>query len=312
MARAVTTPLRLPKSGHYTAATLKTYEGARVRMDFRGGDLVLVRVRKVWRLHLRVVHSNGRHASIPISRIVRVSLAESDQRAAKRRPKFPRTSLLARKLPVQKRVPGRILRNIGMGLTLAGGGAMLVVAGLVSTPEYENDATVRSVGIASLVVLLAGIPPWVAGSVRTKTHAGNPHAHRSRKLYRRLGMGLTFGGLGLAALGAGVGGAILVNYNLDMDNSGSLVGLMMVYIITAASISTGLLASLFVGVPMWIAAATAPEASGSTGPKQRSHAPVRLPTAMGYVPDPHHQRWTGRRALRHQPRAHIFTVGGRF
>jgi len=310
MARAATTPL--PRSGHYTAATLKTYEGARVRMDLRGGDLVLVRVRKVWRLHLRVVHSNGRYASIPISRIVRVSLAELDQRAAKRSPILPRSSTLLPKLPPPKRVPGRILRNIGMGLTLAGGSAMAVVAGLNSTSEYENDATVRSVGIASLVVLLAGIPPWVAGSVRTKTHAGNPHAHRSRKLYRRLGMGLTFSGLGLAALGGGVGGAILANYNMDLDNAGSVVGLVMVYIITVASISTGLLASLFVGVPMWIAAVTAPEASGSTGPKQRSHAPVPPPTAMGYVPDPHHQQWTGRRALTHQPRAHIFTVGGRF
>jgi hypothetical protein len=303
IARAATTPS--PRSGHYTAATLKTYEGAWVRLDLKGGSVALVHVRKVWRLHLRVVHSNGRYASIPISRIVRVSLAELDQRAAKRRSKLPGSSSLRPKASPSKNVPGRIVRNVGMVMTLGALGAVVTVAGLGFAFGNEFGTAVQSVGGVSLVVLLAGIPTWIVGGVDTRIHSGNPQAEKNRKWYRAWGMGLTFGGLGLAALSAGIGVAVVAR-SYDMITS------MLTIIIAGTIGGSGLLTSLLIGVPMWSAAAADSGASGAPGPKQRSPPPVPPSTAMGFVPDPHHQRWTGRRALRHQPRAHIFTVGGRF
>ncbi|MFH2009045.1 MAG: hypothetical protein ABI333_20815 [bacterium] len=199
-----------------------------------------------------------------------------------------RRSEVAGQFRLGEPIPGRTLLNAGIGLTVGG----VVVGAAAGVPLIvlggREDCTgvigclpaTLSAGIfvASLsgAALGVGVPLWVAGAVRGQTRAG-PGADQKRRRFRRWGMGLTFGGIGLLAVGGVMYGAAWAD--VAKLNAMRWAG--------AVTMQVGAFLSLCIGLPMWIEAVRAAKAA-----KDRKGAAAVSPVAPRIVQalDPEHER----------------------
>jgi len=271
-------------------AQLRPLVGRVVRVTLNGGKQLQARILSAWPGVLRVTFADGRAGAVPRHRIRSVTYLG------------PRFEPLATQDAAES---GKLFAYLGLGLTLGG----LILGGSAAPPLFVvgdrhqcpgildcvPPATTAAILVTALSAsaLAAGVPLWIAGAVRQKVHGRvGPAADRSRRRFRAWGMGLTFTGAGLTA----VGGALLGASAFD---PGRLATLRWTGVVTAP---LGAFVALCIGLPMWVEAVR--KGTGG-GPRADAAPPSRA------VGDPHHHRaWTARH--RPAPPRASFTYGWRF
>ncbi len=279
-----------------SAATLKGYVGLRVRLALGDGYEVVGILRQVWPRHVRVEDSHGRYVSISIRNIRSAASADTPRGS----PLDPRVRKM---LGAKLKVPGKLARNIGIGMTFGGMAAGLIPYFIMRKSEKTSTQAMAGASLGTGLIMYAGVVTWVVGSVYMKTHASHPDAEDNRRTYRILGMGLTLGGLGLTAAGLGIA--------FGMASRGDSLGTAIAGIIIGSALAgTGVLAALLVGVPMWITAAAA-KSTAKDSPRRPRSKPYQVSPLAGTT-DPHHERTFQLRLTGTHPRASIFNFGSRF
>lgn len=280
-----------PRSGvvlvRPSLAQLRPLVGRVVRITLSDGKQLQARILSAWPGVLRVTFADGRAGAVPRNRIRSVTYLG------------PRFIPLATQDAADS---GKLFTYLGLGFTLGGlllGGSaappLFVVGERQQCPgvlDCVPPATTAAILITALSAsaLAAGVPLWIAGAVRRKVHGRTgPPAARARRRFRAWGMGLTFTGTGLAAVGAALLGAGVS----DPDRlnalrwSGAVIAPLGVFI------------ALCIGLPMWVEAVR----KGPAAPTPRATPPAALE-------DPHHLRsWHTR--YRPTPPSTTFAYGWR-
>ncbi len=204
---------------------------------------------------------------------------------------------------------GKIFAHLGLGLTIGA----VVLGGALAPPLYVLGSNYQCPGILDCVppattaailvttlsasALIAGVPLWIAGVVRQKVHGREgPAAARARRRFRAWGMGLTFTGAGLTAVGSALLG---VSASAGVSANQSQTTLRWAGGVTA---SLGVFVALCIGLPMWVEAVR-------KGPS--TEASTNRATSPRTLWDPHHQdSWSAHH--RPTPLTATFAYGWRF
>lgn len=202
--------------------------------------------------------------------------------------------------------PGRGLARAGLGITLASVGLGLGVATPLMIAGHRQQcepmfcvtrAEVTGVFLAGLagIGLLVGIPMWVAGAVRYESSHGSGAEARTR-IYKWVGVGLFC--VGAAASVAGI--ALLAVERQSPFRPSSKLGKA-----GKGLLPVGLFVSLFIGLPMWVEAATAYKNRATTAPSPPLHR--RLASIHA-----DHDQASADRMVPYLPTAVMFSYAGRF
>jgi hypothetical protein len=257
-------------------AQLRTLMGRVVRITLNDGKQIQARILSAWPGVLRVTFADGRAGAVARHRIRSVTHLGS------------RFASLATQDAADA---GKLFAHLGLGLTLGGlllggaaGPALFVAGDRYSCPgilDCVPPATTAAIFITALSAsaVAAGVPLWIVGAVRKQVHGRTgPAADRARRRFRGWGMGLTFTGIGVSA----VGGALLAASAWSPDRLDALrwAGAIIAPL--------GAFVALCIGLPMWVEAVR--KGTADVGQPKAQAAPARR-----VFTDPHHRRaWNAR------------------
>jgi len=289
--KAQTADQALGRGAGFDDTQLKRLVGHTVEIRLRGGRRIRARLVMIWPRHLGLLRADGKTLTARRASILRIRRMQ--------RSEIPRT------VHGRKTVPASGFARVGMVMTLAS----LALEFLVAIPAFIvasvqpcddflciHPGGMVGMGVTILAVPagLVGIPMWVAAAVHGQVRTGSPEERkRKRALYKRWGIGLTLGGLGLAAVGGVVLGA-------------SPPYLYGAFIGGVSAAAFGTFVTLFIGLPMWVEAIRSPISPSTVIPTAGVGS---LDSSPALALDPVHERWLISQQRLHRHPATMLSYG---